>query len=171
MSRAAALAPALAFALVLPGLGGCALQPLYAGGSHGLVAEGLSAVDVPPIEGRAGWLMRNALSDRLHAAGTGTPRYRLDVRLDDKLEGLGLLANDTVGRERRTLRARYQLVDLGTGKIVLDDSAGLDAGIDVASSEYATVAAEQTALENLARMVADRIVTRVALHLRAGAGK
>jgi LPS-assembly lipoprotein len=135
------------------------------------VAEGLSAVDVPPIDGRAGWLMRNALSDRLHAAGTGTPRYRLDVRLDDKLEGLGLLANDTVGRERRTLRARYQLVDLGTGKIVLDDSAGLDAGIDVASSEYATVAAEQTALENLARMVADRIVTRVALHLRAGAGK
>ncbi|MBS1240154.1 MAG: hypothetical protein H6R45_860, partial [Proteobacteria bacterium] len=37
---------------------------------------------------------------------------------------------------------------------------------DVVSSEYATIAAEQTALENLARDVADRIVTRLALTLR-----
>jgi hypothetical protein len=37
------------------------------------------------------------------------PRYRLDVLLDDNLEGLGLLTGETIGRERRTLRARYQL--------------------------------------------------------------
>ena len=158
------------FALLLPMLpmllAACGLQPMYAGGGHGAVAQGLAAIDVPPIEGKAGWLMRNALNDRLHTAGAGQPRYRLDVRLDDRLEGLGLLANDTIGRERRTLRARYQLVDLGTGAIVLDATAGSDAGIDVASSEYATVAAEQTALENLARTVADRIVTSLALHLR-----
>ena len=36
------------------------------------------------------------------------------------------------------------------------------------SSEYATIAAENTALENLTRQVADRIVTRVALKLRSG---
>ena len=42
-------------------------------------------------------------------------RYRLDVLLDDQLEGLGLLTDDTVGRERRTLRARYQLVDISNG--------------------------------------------------------
>ena len=94
--------------------------------------------------------------------------YRLDVRLDDKLEGLGLLSDDTVARERRTLRARYQLVDLSTGKIVLDETAGSDAGIDVVSSEYATIAAEQSALETLSREVADRIVVRIALKLRSG---
>jgi LPS-assembly lipoprotein len=71
-----------------------------------------------------------------------------------------------VARERRTLRARYQLVDLGSGQIVLDASDGSDAGIDVVSSEYATIAAENTALENLAKDVADRIVTKVALQLR-----
>ena len=42
------------------------------------------------------------------------------------------------------------------------------AGIDVVSSEYATIAAENTALENLTKQVADRIVTRIALTLRAG---
>ena len=94
------------------------------------------------------------------------PRYRLDVLLDDELEGLGLLTDETVGRERRTLRARYQLVDIGSGEILVDATAGSDAGIDVVSSEYATIAAEQTALENLAVEVADRIVTRLTLTLR-----
>jgi len=148
-------------------LGGCGLQPMYAGGSTGAVAQGLAAVEVSPIEGRAGWLTRNALRDRLaQTGGTTTPRYRLDVLLDDELEGLGLLTDETIGRERRTLRARYQLVDLASGDILVDATAGSDAGIDVVSSEYATIAAEQTALENLAREVADRIVTRLTLELR-----
>ena len=156
---------ALCFALAA-----CGLQPMYAGGGNGAVARGLAAIDVPPIEGKAGWLVRNALVDRFAAPqGSAVPRYRLDVRLDDKLEGLGLLSDDTIARERRTLRARYQLVDLASGAILVDATAGSDAGIDVVGSDYATIAAEQTALENLAKEVADRIVTRLALQLR-GAG-
>jgi len=161
-------------ALCLPFLlAACGLQPMYAGGGSGAVARGLAQVDVSAIEGRAGWLLRNALVDRLGAGGGSggqAAAYRLDIRLDDNLEGFALLADDTIGRERRTLRARYQLVDLASGAIVLDATAGSDAGIDVVSSEYATIAAEQTALENLARDVADRIVTRIALEIReAGA--
>ena len=156
----------LAFALLLSA---CGLKPMYSGGATGAVAQGLSGIEVSTIEGKAGWLMRNALVDRLGAGKAGTaPQYRLDVRLDDRVEGLGLLSDDTVARERRTLRARYQLVDIATGEIVLDASAGSDAGIDVVSSEHATIAAENTALENLTRQVADRIVSRVALKLRSG---
>ena len=165
MKRTAALLAPLA---LLAALTGCGLQPMYAGGGNGAVARGLAAVDVAPIEGRAGWLVRNALRDRLAQSGdTSEPRYRLDVLLDEDLEGLGLLTDETVGRERRTLRARYQLVDLTSGQIMVDATAGSDAGIDVVSSEFATIAAEQTALENLAVEVADRIVTRLMLTLRA----
>ncbi|MFC4254021.1 LPS assembly lipoprotein LptE [Croceibacterium xixiisoli] len=148
-------------------LSGCGLQPMYAGTKGAAVAQGLSAVDVPAIQGRAGWLMRNALRDRLSAGGSAEPAYRLDVLLDDRLEGMGLLTDETVGRQRRTLRARFQLVELSTGRVLVDATAGSDAGIDVVSSEYATIAAEQTALENLTRDVADRIVTRLSLALRA----
>ena len=49
---------------------------------------------------------------------------------------------------------------------IFDATEGADAGIDVVSSEYATIAAENTALENLTKEIADRIVTRVALTLR-----
>ncbi|KTR84625.1 LPS assembly lipoprotein LptE [uncultured Novosphingobium sp.] len=163
MTRALAFAAALIAGVLLSG---CGLQPMYAGGGNGTVARGLAGVQVAAIEGRAGWLVRNALTDKLSASGNTAPRYRLDVRLDDKLESFGLLSDDTVSRERRTLRARYQLVDLASDSIVLDATAGSDAGIDVISSDYATVAAEQTALENLAKDIAERIVTNVAIQLR-----
>ncbi|WP_295528553.1 LPS assembly lipoprotein LptE [Novosphingobium sp. Chol11] len=139
---------------------------MYAGGSQGAVARGLSDVQVSSIEGQSGWIVRNALVDRLGNGAGAAPRYRLDVRLDERLQGLGLLADDAVTRERRTLRARYQLVDLGSGKILLDATAAADAGIDIVSSEYAVIAAEQTALENIAREVAGQMVTRIATRLQ-----
>ena len=155
----------LLLAAMAGGLSGCDLHPLYPGGGSGAVAQGLANVAVSPIPGRDGWLMRTALTARM-GAGTNA-RYRLDVRLDDRLEGLGLLSNNTVGRERRTLRARYQLIDIASGAILLDATSGSDAGINVVSSDYATVAAEQTALENLSRTVADAIVAKVAAQLSA----
>lgn len=152
-------------ALLLLMLPGCGLQPLYAGGSDGSVARALTGVEVTPIEGKSGWLMANALRDRL-AAGTTTPTYRLDVRLDDQINGLGVRRDNSISRERRTLRARYQLVRLSDNIVLLDATAGSDAGIDVVGSEYATIAAENSALERLSTIVADQIVARVALFAR-----
>jgi LPS-assembly lipoprotein len=100
----------------------------------------------------------------LRHGGGATPQYRLDVKLDDNITGFGIRGDRAVTRERRTLRARYQLVNLATGGVVLDATAGSDAGIDVVSSEYATVAAEQTAVERLAEVVADQIVARLGVY-------
>lgn len=148
-------------ALVLA-LSGCGLRPLYGGGAGGKVATTLAHIEVAPIEGKAGWLMANALRDRLGADGPA--QYQLVVKLDDQITGLGVRRDNTVTRERRVLRARYQLIDLAHGTTLLDATAGSDAGIDVVGSEYATIAAENTALENLSGIVADQIVSRVALY-------
>jgi LPS-assembly lipoprotein len=152
-------------------LSACGLQPLYSGGSKGEVANLLGSVAVEPIEGKNGWLMRNAISDRLGAAAGGATRYKLIVKLDEQIEGFGVRADDTITRERRTLRARYQLIDTESGKTVLDATAGSDAGIDVVSSEYATIAAENTALENLTQKVAEQIVTQLSIYARTDSGK
>jgi LPS-assembly lipoprotein len=149
--------------LLLASLPGCGLKPLYAGGRSGEAAQALASVRIDAIPGKGGWLMRNALEDRLKAVGEGDARFLLKVQLDDRIEGLGVRADDTVTRERRTLRARYQLVDNSNGETVLDETTGWDAGIDVASSEYATVAAEDSALERLTEIVADRVLAKVAL--------
>jgi LPS-assembly lipoprotein len=152
---------ALAISILL--LGGCGLRPMYAGGSSGPVARSLSDISVAPIPDRAGWLTRNALMDRLGGENPGAA-YRLEVDLDDDISGFGIRGDRSVTRERRTLRARYRLVQKSTGLVLLDATAGSDAGIDVVSSPYATVAAEQTALERLSRVVADQIVARLALY-------
>ena len=153
----------LMLAFLLPA---CGLQPLYSGGSKGAVARALGTISVAPIEGKNGWLMRNALTDRLGAHNSNIAQFRLVVVLDDQIEGFGVRADDTVTRERRTLRARYQLISVETGETVLDTTAGSDAGIDVVSSEYATIAGENSAVENLTQKVADQIVTRLSIYAR-----
>ena len=144
----------------------CGLQPLYSGGSKGEVAATLGTISVVAIEGKNGWLMRNALNDRLGTQNNVSTQFRLVVTLDDRISGFGVRADDTVTRERRTLRARYQLISAATGETVLDATAESDAGIDVVSSEYATIAGENSALENLTQKVADQIVTRLSIYAR-----
>ena len=146
-------------------LSGCGLQPLYSNGEKGTAVQMLNTVSVGPIPERAGWLVRNAIIDRIGDHG-GTARYRLDIKLDDQIQGFGIRSDSTTTRERRTLRARYQLVDTSNNTTLIDATAGSDAGIDIVNSEYATIAAEQTALERLAGEVADQIVTHIAIQAR-----
>jgi LPS-assembly lipoprotein len=152
------------FPILLLGLAGCGLHPLYGGGASSPIAATLRSVQVAPIAGQPGWFMRNKLIDRLGETGSADAQYRLDVTLDDNITSFGIRGDRAATRERRTLRARYQLVSLATGTVVLDATAGSDAGIDIVSSEYATVAAEQTALEELSDTVADQIVARLSLY-------
>ncbi|MBW0143946.1 LPS assembly lipoprotein LptE [Sphingomicrobium clamense] len=168
MTRRAALLLAIATA----GLSACGFRPLYADGASGVAGSQLSLVAVGPIDDRSGWLLRNALIDRL--GGGAMPdgaRYRLDVEIDDDITRFGIRGDAAATRERRTLRARYQLVDMQTGETVLDSTAGSDAGIDITSSEYATVAAEQTAAERLSKEVADDIVNRLGLYFTRSADR
>ena len=148
--------------LLATALSACGLRPLYAGGESGAVPSALRSVDVAPIGGQVGWLVRNELTERL-GPDPGSPAYRLEVELDDNISSFGIRGDFAATRERRTLRARYRLMRTDTGAVVLDATAGSDAGIDVVSSEYATVAAEQTAAERLAEVVADQIVARLGL--------
>lgn len=159
---------ALLLAFALPA---CGLHPLYEGGTSGRVARGLAGIEVAPIAGKSGYLMTNALRDRLPDPAGATAKFRLEIKLDDSIVGLGITRDNTVTRERRSLRARYQLVDTATGETLLDATAGSDAGVDVVNSEYATIAAENTALENLTEIVADQIVTRIAIYTRRTATK
>jgi LPS-assembly lipoprotein len=155
--------------LMAPLVSACGLQSMYATGTKGSTASLLREIRVAPVAGKSGWLVRNALRDRLEASRGGdetTALYRLDIKLDDQISGFGVRADDAVTRERRTLRARYQLVEVASGAVLLDATAGSDAGVDVVSSEYATIAAEDSALERLSGVLADQIIARLSLYAR-----
>ena len=160
MRRAAVIAACLALA-------GCGLQPVYSGGSRGVAASGLTDIAVAPIANRAGYLVTGQLHTRLGDT-VDAPHYRLEVELDDQILGFGIRGDDSVTRERRTLRARYKLVRIASGEVVLDATATSDAGIDRVSSDYAVVAAENSALDRLSADLANQIVLRLALFARSG---
>lgn len=159
MTRLAAFA-----ALAL--LCGCGLRPVYGGGAGGKAVTALSSIAVDPIPDRAGVLVRDELGLRL-GSRPDSPKYRLKIELDDKIEGYGIRGDASITRERRTLRARWQLVSADGATTYIDATAGSDEGIDVVrSSNYAVVAAEDSALERLAAKLADQIAARIALYAR-----
>ncbi len=162
MSRSAALCT-LALGFVL---GACNLAPVYSGGGSSAPAMLGKQVTIAPIPDRAGFLVRQALLDRLGNPSEAT-RYRLEVELDDQIVGFGVRGDNSTARERRTLRARYRLVDITNNAVLLDATAGSDAGIDRVSSNYAVVAAETTALERLSVDIARQITARLALYARS----
>jgi LPS-assembly lipoprotein len=152
--------------LSLVALAACGLEPVYSGGSHSAAATMLSDISVAPIPDRAGFLVGQALRDRL-GEPSATPHYRLEVELDDQIISFGIRGDNSSARERRTLRARYRLITIpasGSGEVVLDATAASDSGIDRVSSDYAVVAAETTALERLSTDIARQISAKLAVY-------
>jgi LPS-assembly lipoprotein len=155
LGRRAALAACL-------GVSACNLAPVYSGGSNSAASAMFQQIEIAPIPERQGFLVRQALIDRLGAPAE-SGRYRLEVTLDDQIVAFGVRGDNSAARERRTLRARYRLVDIATNAVLLDATAGSDIGIDRVSSNYAVVAAETSALERLSIEVASQITARLAL--------
>jgi LPS-assembly lipoprotein len=156
--------------MLLPvALAACHLAPVYSGGTGGQSQMMLSGIEVAPIADKAGFLVRDRLIERMNPSGN--PALKLEVALNDNIIGFGVRGDNSIIRERRTLRARYRVTDIASGMVLLDTTASADAGIDVVSSEYAVVAAEATALERLSKDIADQIVARVALLARSRAAE
>ena len=160
--------PDLRVLLLLAGLGlaACGLAPVYSGGGRSVPAVLMSQVEVAAIPDRSGFLVRQALIDRFGKT-VDAPAYRLEVELDDQILAFGVRGDNSAARERRTLRARYRLVDITTNAVLVDATAGSDAGIDRVSSNYAVVAAETTALERLSIEIAQQITARIAQYAHA----
>lgn len=156
---------ALALALLLAA---CNLAPVYSGGGSGPAAAMLKDIEIAPIPDRPGFLVRQALIDRL-GEPVAAPRYRLEVELDDQIVAFGVRGDNSAARERRTLRARYRLVAIESNLVLVDATAGSDIGIDRVSSNYAVVAAESTALERLSVEIASQITARLSQYARTPA--
>jgi LPS-assembly lipoprotein len=147
-------------------LAGCGLAPVYSGGSSSAPAALMTQVEIAAIPDRSGFLVRQALIDRFGKT-VADPRYRLEVELDDQIVAFGVRGDNSAARERRTLRARYRLVEIATNIVLVDATATSDAGIDRVSSNYAVVAAETTALERLSTEIAQQIAARIARYAQA----
>ena len=134
------------------------------------MAQSLRSVAVAPIEGRAGWLVRTALEDRLGGAGGRRRRYRLEVLLDDDITGFGIRSDDAVTRERRTLRARYRLVDAARGTVCSTPPPAPTPASTWSAPNMRRSRPSRPRSSGSPKEIADQIVTRVALYARRSGG-
>jgi LPS-assembly lipoprotein len=141
-------------------LAGCGFHPLYADGKTGQVATSMRGIQVAPIPDRTGQLVRDGLERSFTASGN--PNYQLIVTLEESIEGFGIRQDESTTRERVSIVARYSLVDINTGKPVLQELARSDVGVDKVRSEYATITAERAASARNADQLVRQITNRLA---------
>lgn len=161
------LAGLAALALALAGAAGCGFRPLYGERSAASVsASQLAAIQISLIPDREGQLLRNNLLDRLHPSGAA-PRqlYRLDVNLQTVKENYGIRTDETATRATLTMTANYSLIDIASGKPLMNSRSRAISSYNILDSEFATVISERDAVQRTAADLSEEIRTRLAIFL------
>ena len=170
-SASAVSRPALGLAVGLAALtlSGC-IEPMYGPlSSNPDLANQLASIEVSPIPERMGHYVRNELIFDLNGTGAAfTPRYRLDVRLNEQVRTP--IVDTVTGRATSAsvvIKADYRLVSIPEGALVTEGSAAAIASYDRFSNRLANVRAARDGEIRDARVIADSIRTRLAVVLGA----
>lgn len=153
---------------------GCGFRPLYGNGGIATgepsVAAELAATRVTIIPERFGQLLRRGLQQRL---GTGVPgpqaaRWELRVGPNLQAEGIGIQRDGTTTRVRFVATANWWLVRLSPAPEVVAN--GVERTIDAfnipTNQFFAADSSREAAERRLAEVLAEEIVTRVAIRFR-----
>lgn len=160
---------------------GC-FEPLYGARpsvASGTVHDKLAAVEIPPIKApngspveRIAVGLHNALQYDLNgAAGANAPTHRLVVNVGTSQ--WTVVIDHTSGRPSAQIDsvvAGYQLVEIATGKTVINDStfAHVDYDIPGVEQRFAKQRAQRDAEDHAIQIVADAIRNRLASYFVAG---
>jgi hypothetical protein len=137
-------------------LGACNFRPmlLAKGPDDAAVRDELAAIEVRGLDGRLGYLVRNALFDELNPTSAPVPeRYVLNVRLRSRATALGIQLDNTITRYNLTLAASFQLRRKDTSDLLLDTSVERVSSYNVSREPYADLIASQTAERRAAELV------------------
>jgi LPS-assembly lipoprotein len=139
----------VAFALIA----GCGFKPVYATGAGATYG---GAITVEPIDGRSGYILRRALQEEL-AIGLPnvTEAASLQITVKENLTRLAFQQDGAAARSNVTLSGRYAL---SQGQERLIGHAVGEVSFAVPSSTYGDIAAQKSASERAAGILAKNIV-------------
>lgn len=156
--------------IVMLALPGCQVRPLYAPGPVGHDAAGeLASIDVAPVEGRAGQLVRNKLVDLLHAGGAAHTSYQLGLSVRQREQSSIVRRVDGEPTQRNlTLVVTYTLTRLADGNRVVRGRVSRAATFQISRQQFANERAALDATERAAREAAEEIRMRLAAFFASG---
>jgi LPS-assembly lipoprotein len=144
----------------------CNFRPLYLaqGPGDAAVETELAAIEIRGLDGRLGYLVRNALLDQLNPATADVPpRYVLHVQLQSRVTALGIQLDSTITRYNLVVTAAFELRDKATNDSLVSSSVRRVSSYNVSREPYADLVASHTAERRAAQEVATDIRTRLAV--------
>ncbi|SMY08333.1 LPS assembly lipoprotein LptE [Flavimaricola marinus] len=139
-------------------LAGCGFVPAY--GTDGTASTLRDQVSVSGPDTVAGYRMRTRLQDRLGLPG-GTARFGLSTTLQIDQEGAAISSDGATTRFSLAGTAGYQLRDQTTGEMISSGTVDSFTAYSTTGSTIAAEAAREDAIDRLAVILADLIVTRL----------
>ena len=157
---------AVALILVAGALAGCGFKPLYGQGEGSVSARELDTVQVEHLRDREGQMLRTLLMQRFNPDGRrAAVQYKLSVNLQQSISNLGVRRDATATRANLSLTATFRLVETANGKTAFNGKSAITVSYNILDDRFATVAAQQNALERALRVIADNIKIRVSAYL------
>lgn len=151
--------------LAVLAVAGCGFEPLYGKRGQNDVITEFAYIDVAPIRDRVGQQLRNALVQRLHAAGRApAARYRLVTELDESTSSLAVRKSALATRANLQMTARYQLFVATGGESLVDYSEAVTVSYNILDSEFATLMAERNARERAVIALSEDIRNRLGIY-------
>ncbi len=146
---------------------GCGWEPLYADRQTGPADAELSAIRVAPIRERIGQRLETLLRNALNPTGAPTPaRYELRTTLAVTRSALGIQTQGLATRGKIDGYATFALVDIHSGKALLNSTTHSFDSFDIEPNGYATVVAADDARRRVATELSSEIVARLTVFLQ-----
>jgi LPS-assembly lipoprotein len=160
--------------LVAPALSGCGssgLRPLYGAAGIGAQAnEKLASVEVVPIPGRVGQVIRNELIFQTTSGGNPAPTaYQLDIAVRETVTSTLVRPDGDARSQIYNIDASFKLIRVSDKQVVLTGTSFGRAGFERFSSIFSNVRARQDAEDRAARTVAEDLKARLSAYLAGAA--
>lgn len=150
-------------------LGACGFEPLYGQRSGSTVVADLAATKVNLIEDRIGQQLRNTLVEEFAPGGSAqSPRYLLDVKLQENKSTLAIRLDETTSRAVLEIQAAFTLRRSSDGQVLYDGLSRATTSYNVVNSDFATVNAESDARRRAIRVLGEDIKLRLASYFNQG---
>jgi len=175
------IAARLSVVTVLVALTAGCFRPMYAEHADGSPAlrDRLMGVELLPIDkpnaspdARIGVALRNALAFKLYGGATGAPpTHQLRIRFTTNRSSLMLDPTTALpSNEQYGINASYQLIEVATGKTVLNATTFSRTSYDIPGQlqRFARARAYRDAEDRAAQQIAENINTRLASFFYAG---
>ena len=148
--------------MALVGLAACGFQPVHS--SAGFAGSGASQITIPEIDGRAGHTLRKALLQELAPGLPGIETGTLTITLEETLSRLAIRPDEAAARTDIIVRGRYVL---DTGEEAISGLADAESSFNVPISAFGDIAAQTSASDRAATLLAQRIADDLKLKLAA----